>query len=179
MDVNSRIISLIFVKLFDYICLFFNDPISSSKFPSSLVCANITSFLKQKRELEENHRPVSSFLVISKIFEKIMSKQFSTFFEGILSKFQCGFQTLFSTQHSLLLMLVTWKKAADNHQVFGLASYSQLCLKCLTASIRLNSKSTVNFKNLWRSNLGNKQLQHTSWPIFQEVKAIREWNLSS
>ena len=59
-------------------------------------------------------------------------------------------------------MLVKWKKAVDNHQAFGLASYSQLCLKYLTASIRLDSKSRVNFKiydvAIWETNNYNTHI---------------------
>ena len=35
----------------------------------------------------------------------------------------------------------------------------------------------IYFKILWRYNLVNKQLQCTYSPIFQEVKATRQWNL--
>ena len=35
----------------------------------------------------------------------------------------------------------------------------------------------IYFKVLWRYNLVNKQLQCTYSPIFQEVKATRQWNL--
>ena len=48
-----------------------------------------------------------------------MSKQLSTFFENILSKFQCGFRKGCSTQHCLLLMLEKWKLAVDNNEAFG------------------------------------------------------------
>ena len=34
----------------------------------------------------------------------------------------------------------------------------------------------VNFKILWRHSLVNNQLQYTSWPIPQEIKAMRQWS---
>ena len=61
----------------------------------------------------------ASYLIVSKIFEKVMSNQLLSYFEKILSKFQCVFWKGFSTQHSLLLMLEKWKHAADNKKVFG------------------------------------------------------------
>ena len=56
-----------------------------------------------------NFSSVSNLAVLSKIFEKIMSKQLSTFFKNILSKFQCGFRKGYSTQHCLLIILEKWK----------------------------------------------------------------------
>ena len=47
-----------------------------------------------------------------------MNNQLSTYFEKILSKFQCGFRKGFSTKHCLLLILEKWKHAADNKKVF-------------------------------------------------------------
>ena len=49
--------------------------------------ANITPIFKdQSRNHENNYRPV-----VSKIFEKIMKNQLSTYFENILSKFSVVF----------------------------------------------------------------------------------------
>ena len=90
------------------------------QFPSSLKQANITPvFKKGSRNQKENYRPVSILPIISKIFEKILSKQLYIYFENILSKFQCGFRKGFSTQHCLLLMIEKWKEAVDKDQSFG------------------------------------------------------------
>ena len=73
----------------EYLYIFFNEAIESSKFPSSLKQANITPvFKKGSRNQKENYRPVIILPTISKIFGKILSKQ----------KFQCGFRKGFSTQ---------------------------------------------------------------------------------
>ena len=48
-----------------------------------------------------------------------MSKQLSTFFENILSKFQCGFKNGYSTRHCLLRILEKWTFAVDNNEAFG------------------------------------------------------------
>ena len=50
------------------------------------------SFEKRWQKPEREHRPVSIRPTISKIFEKISSKQFYDYFENILSKFQGGFR---------------------------------------------------------------------------------------
>ena len=72
-------------------------------------------FKNESRNYKNNYRPVSILPLISKVFEKIMNKQLSIYFEEILSKFQCGFRKGFSTQHRLLLMLEKWKLAVDNN----------------------------------------------------------------
>ena len=48
-----------------------------------------------------------------------MSNQLLSYFEKIISKFQCGFRKGLSTQHCLLLMLEKWKYADDNKKVLG------------------------------------------------------------
>ena len=104
----------------EIICSQFNESINSSKFPLSFKLANITPVFKnESRNHKNNYRPVSILPLISKVFEKIMNKQLSIYFEEILSKFQCGFRKGFSTQHCLLLMLGKWKQAVDNNKVYG------------------------------------------------------------
>ena len=77
---------------------------------------NITPiFKKGSKNKRENFRPVSILPVLSKIFEKLMSKQLSTFFKNIMPKFQCGFRKVYSTQHCLFLMLEKRKLAVDNN----------------------------------------------------------------
>ena len=101
-------------------CIQFNESLNSSKFPFSFKCVNITPIFKnESRNHKTNYRPVSILPVVSKIFEKIMNNQLSTYFEEILSKFQYGFQKGFSTQHCLLLMFEKWKHAVNNKKVSG------------------------------------------------------------
>ena len=104
----------------EFICIQFNESISSSKFPSSFKCANVTPiFEDQSRNHKNNYMRLSILPVVSKNFEKLMNNQLSTYFEKILSKFQCGFRRGFSTQHCLLLMIEKWKHVVANGKVFG------------------------------------------------------------
>ena len=57
------------------------------------------------KESKENYRPVSILPIISKIFEKIISKQITNFMDSLLSKYQCGFRRGFIAQNCLLAML--------------------------------------------------------------------------
>ena len=80
--------------------------------------ANVTPiFKKRARTSKNNYRPVSILQILPKLFERLISKQFSEFFESILSKFQCGFRKGYGAQ--LLMMLETWKEARDNKEAFG------------------------------------------------------------
>ena len=80
--------------------------------------ANVTPiFKKRKRTSKNNYRPVSILPILSKLFERLISKQFSEFFESILSKFQRGFRKGYGAQ--LLMMLETWKEVRDNKEAFG------------------------------------------------------------
>ena len=92
------------------ICFYFNKSLENGKFPNCLKLANITPvFKKGARTSKTNYRPVSILPVFSKIFERLLSRQLSEFFDNILSKFQYGFRKCYGTQHCLLLMLEIWK----------------------------------------------------------------------
>ena len=85
-DIPTKIIkgnSDIFGKA---LCSFINDSIKSFTFPSCPKEADITPIHKKgKKDKKENYRPVSILPVLSKIFERIMFKQMSAFFEDILT----------------------------------------------------------------------------------------------
>ena len=74
---------------------------------------------KAKKDLKENYRPVSIVPIFSKVFERSMFAQMSSFFDNFLSKQQCGFRKGYSTQQCLLALLEKWKRAVDSGQMFG------------------------------------------------------------
>ena len=99
----------------DFIFENYNNCISSFVFPSYLKDAIITpAHKKGPKTSKDNYRPVSILSNISNIYERLMFKQISEYFEPILSKFQYGFRTGYSAQHCLLAMLEKWKSAVDN-----------------------------------------------------------------
>ena len=72
----------------EIICKYFNESLEKSKFPDCLKLANVTPvFKKGARTSKNNYRPVSILPILSKLFERLISKQLSEFFESILSKF--------------------------------------------------------------------------------------------
>ena len=50
--------------------------------------------------MKSNYRPISLLPLLSKIFEKIIQFQLSSYFELKLSKKLCGFREKHSTQHN-------------------------------------------------------------------------------
>ena len=77
----------------EIICKYFNEYLEKSKCLDCLKLASITPvFKKGARTSENNYRPVSILPILSKLFERLIGKQFSELFESILSKFQCGLE---------------------------------------------------------------------------------------
>ena len=98
-----------------YICDFLNETIRSGKFPAILKNGDITTvFKKGFKGPKENYRSVSILPNISKIFEKIISKQLLSL--PLLSPIRRGF----SAQNCLLAMLEKWKSSVDKGKAFGI-----------------------------------------------------------
>ena len=71
------------------------------------------------RGSKENYRQVSILPVMSKIFEKLLSKQLTVFADQNISKYQCSFRKGFNGQDSLVAMLEKWADAIDDKEVSG------------------------------------------------------------
>ena len=98
----------------------FNKSLEICKFPSCLEIANVTPvYRKGNRSNKDNYRPVSILPNLSKTFERCLCKQISTFFEDILSKYQCGFRKEHSGQHCLLVLIEKYKQSVDHGKTFG------------------------------------------------------------
>ena len=88
--------------------------------PQNLKLADITPVYKKKDPtLVENYRPVSVLPTVSKVFERIIQKQFSSFINGFLSPYLCGYRKGFSTQYTLLSLIEKIKKTLDNKGYTG------------------------------------------------------------
>ena len=86
-----------------YICDFLNETIKSGKFPAILKNGDITAvFKKGFKGSKENYRPVSILPIISKIFEKIISKQITNFMDPYYQSTNAGFEEV------LVLKIVYW-----------------------------------------------------------------------
>ena len=63
---------------------------------------------------KSNYRPISLLPAISKVFERVVLKQVSRFFENKLFQFLCGFRKHYNTQHALANLVKEWQNTLDN-----------------------------------------------------------------
>ena len=92
-----------------------NACFSLGSFPNSLKFAEISPVHKKGSSLDlTNYRPVSVLPSMSKIFEREMVNQLSTYFESILSQFISGFRAKHSCETMLLYMMENIKNYIDN-----------------------------------------------------------------
>ena len=102
-----------------------NRGLEVGNFPCTMKLANVTPVYKKGNRSEKgNYRPVSILPNISKVFERCIYKQISQFFEGIISKYQCGFRKRHASisllaQHALISLLEKWRCNVDQGRVFG------------------------------------------------------------
>ena len=53
------------------------------------------------------------------MYERCIYEQLQSYFEKILSLYQCGFQKGFNAQHCLIALIETWNKSVDSGGTFG------------------------------------------------------------
>ena len=88
--------------------------IDNRKFPRNLKFANVTPLFKKDANNDKvNYRPVSVLPSTSKLFERLMFKQITTFVVNIISQYLCGFRKGYNTQHVLLHLLDKLNKSVD------------------------------------------------------------------
>ena len=79
--------------------------------------------------------------LISKVFEKLSSKEITIFMDLLLLKYQFGFGKIFCAQHCLLVMLEKWESVADKGKVFiALLTYLSKAFDCLSHEL-INTKT--------------------------------------
>ena len=99
----------------------FNISVDECIFPAKLKFANISPlFKKEDNTNKENYRPISILPVISKIFERIIFHQMSSFITNFISPYLCGFRKGYSTQHALLRLMDMLNKKLDKKNKVGL-----------------------------------------------------------
>ena len=127
-SVPSKIVKMNSEYFADLLCNNINNCIYSCTFPDKLKLADIIPTHKSgDRMTKNNYRPVSKLSSISKIYENFLYNPLNTFFNGILSKLQCGFRKGFSAQHCLIVMIEKWKKSIDQRKNAG-ALITDLCI---------------------------------------------------
>ena len=88
--------------------------IESCLFPESLKKADLSPVFKTgETTAEKNFRPISVLSAISKVFERLMSKQITSFINPKLSKLLCGFREGYSSQDALFRVIEQCRKILD------------------------------------------------------------------
>ena len=103
-DIQVKII--ISMRYFCRTCNFFNETLEKSL----LIAWNwqmLPQFSKRVHVPQKNnYRPVNILPILCKLFERLVSKQLSQFFEIISSKFRCGFRKDYGAELCLLMMVI-------------------------------------------------------------------------
>ena len=119
-DIPTNIIKKNYDIFSEFLFENFNNIILTSLFPEQLKYADVKPiFKKDSRNDKRNYRPVSILSNISKIYERLLYKQLETYFESILSRYQCGFRKGFSVLTTLLPMIEKWRESLDSGGNFG------------------------------------------------------------
>lgn len=93
----------------------FNKGLKLSSFPLDLKMADVCPLFKKNDNLNKmNYRSVNLLPIISKIFEKLVARQFVAFFNGILDAKLSAYRKGYSCQHVLLYLTEYWRAALDD-----------------------------------------------------------------
>ena len=125
----------------------FNRGLEIVDFPCTMKLANVKPVYKKGNRSEKgNYRPVSILPNISKVFERCVHKQMSQVFEGVISKYLCGFLKGHSAQHALISLLEKWRYNVDQGRMFGalLTDFSK-AFDCLPHDIIIAKLNAYKF----------------------------------
>ena len=94
--------------------------VNEGLFPDAEKIACITPAFKKEDRLDRtNYRPISVLNVFSKVFERFMLDQLTSYFKNILSEFLSAYRKQYSCQHVLLRVIETWRKYLDENRIVG------------------------------------------------------------
>ena len=94
----------------------FNNCIIKAEFPNELKLADVTPISEKKDPSRaKNYRVISVLTIVSKIFERILHRQVSSYVDQFLSIFMCGYRKGFSTQQALLSLMESLKNTLDQN----------------------------------------------------------------
>ena len=89
-------------------------------FPPILNMIILHHFIRKMTIPVTNYRPISIRPSISKIFERLMFKQITTYVSNLLSPYLCGFRKGYNAQNVLLRLKKQTNKCLDKKECVGL-----------------------------------------------------------
>ena len=78
-----------------------------------------SSFQERRQTRLDNYRPISVLNVFSKVFERFILDQLTSYSKSVLSEFRSAYRKQYSCQHVLLRMIETWRKCLDENKIVG------------------------------------------------------------
>ena len=86
------------------------EMLTEDSFPQNLKLADVVPvFKKCDPTCAKHYRPISVLPTVSKVFERLMHDQITTYMDAHLSKHLCGYRKGFNTQTALLSLIEKWK----------------------------------------------------------------------
>ena len=97
-----------------YLSNIYNNSKNTQTYPHSLKVADVTPIPKTREKfLLKQYRPVSLIPIVSKLFERNMFDQTTSYIEKYLSPYLFGYRKGHRTEQCLMIMTEAWKKAID------------------------------------------------------------------
>ena len=118
-DIPVHIIKESKFLISDYLANSFNESLETGSYPDVLKIATVIPVHKGRSTLElGNYRPILILSPINKVFETILHKRLTKFWENLnlFTEFQYGFGTKHSTNHAITCVYETILKELDNQK---------------------------------------------------------------
>ena len=97
-----------------------NNDISSNKYSKHAKTATVRPiFKKDDRTNIKNYRPESLLNIFSKIYERFLHENLTSYLEIFLSKFISAYRKSYSSNHVLIRLIENWKKSLDQKKFVG------------------------------------------------------------
>ena len=135
---------LIFSQVFFILALIIQ--FISLSLDQSLNCQILLLLLKRVTNSKERYRPVGILSNISKIFERSIFCQVSSFMDSKLKRQQFAIRKGYSTQYCLLVMLEKCKKAVEKEKSYGaLLTDLSRAMNCLSHDLLITKLHACDF----------------------------------
>ena len=118
--ISSKLLKVIAPAKIKPLTLLINQVLNTGTFPDKLKIAKVIPiFKKGDPSLFENYRPISLLPAISKVLEKIIALQLSSYFEKnkLLFDNQYGFRPKHSTEHAALELIDRIINKMDTNEI--------------------------------------------------------------